>query len=189
MCGLTLLRAVKRHLRGAEGPTFLFIKIESWNLVRTNGGKWYACMCVNSPMDRETALAGERRPPLFKTFFIYQDRSLKFRMHTAHIKWNTMIVTTGDKTDNRWQRVVPGDKLTTGDDGVQRVTTGDDGVKVQQTRFFTLFTRQRRVYQLVNIIKSEAMLHTRKNIYFPLPPILLNDIPISYNYIFKLLGI
>ena len=58
-------------------------------------------------------------------------------------------MTTGDKTDNRWQRVVPGDKLTTGDDGVQRVTTGDDGVKVQQKYFFTLFTRQRRVYQLV----------------------------------------
>ena len=46
-----------------------------------------------------------------------------------------MIVTTGDKTDNRRQRVVPGEKLTTGDDGVQRVTTGDDGVKVQQTCF------------------------------------------------------
>ena len=60
-----------------------------------------------------------------------------------------MIVTTGDKTNNRWQRGVPGDKLTSGNDGVQRVTTGDDRVKVQQTRFFTLFTRQRRVYQLV----------------------------------------
>ena len=35
-----------------------------------------------------------------------------------------MIVTTGDKTDNRWQWVVPGDKLTKGDEGVQRVTTG-----------------------------------------------------------------
>ena len=45
--------------------------------------------------------------------------------------------------------MVLGDKLTTGDDGVQRVTTGDDGVKLQQTCFFTLFTRQRRVYQLV----------------------------------------
>ena len=29
MCGLTLLRAVKRLLRVAEDPTFLFIKIES----------------------------------------------------------------------------------------------------------------------------------------------------------------
>ena len=33
------------------------------------------------------------------------------------------------------------------------------------------------------------MLHTRKNIYFPLPPILINNIPISFNYTFKLLGI
>ena len=88
-------------------------------------------------MDRETALAGAEDPP-FQNFFIYPERSLKFRMHTAHIKWNTMIVATGDKTDNRWQRVVPGDKLTTGDDEVQRVTTGDHGVKVQQTCFFYL---------------------------------------------------
>ena len=103
-----------------------------------------------------TLLWTEKRPfrgaegPPFQNFFIYQDRSLKFRMHTAHIKWNTMIVTTGDKTDNRWKRVVPGDKLTTGDGGVQRVTMDDDRVKLQQTCFFfTLFTRQRRVYQLV----------------------------------------
>ena len=144
------LRAAKWPFCGAEGPTFLFIKIESWNLVRINGGLWYAYMCVNSPMDRVTALAGGRRPP-FSKLFIYLDTSLKFRMHTSHIKRNTMIVTTGDKTDKRWQREVPGDKLTTDDDEVQRVTTGDDGVKVQQTCFFfTLFTRQRRVYQLVH---------------------------------------
>ena len=67
-----------------------------------------------------------------------------------------MIVTTGDKTDNRWQRVVPGDKLTTGDDGVQRMTTGDDGVKVQQICFvfFYFINRQRRVYQLVKYNSS-----------------------------------
>ena len=35
--------------------------------------------------------------------------------------------------------MVPGDKLTTGDDGVQRVTTGDDGVKVQQTFFYVIY--------------------------------------------------
>ena len=106
-------------------------------------------MCVLTLLwTAKRPLLGAESPP-FQNFFIYQDRSLKFGMHTAQIKWNTMIVTTGDKTDNRWQRVVPGDKLTMGDDGVQQVTTGDDGVKLQQTRFFTLFTRQRRVYQLV----------------------------------------
>ena len=50
--------------------------------------------------------------------------------------------------------MVPGDKLTTGDDGVQRVTTGNDGVKVQQTFFFTLITRERQVYQLVQNIRA-----------------------------------
>ena len=95
-------------------------------------------------------LRGAEGPP-FQNFFIYQDRSLKFGMHTAHIKWNTMIVTTGDKTNNRWQRGVPGDKLTSGNDGVQRVTTGDDRVQVQHTFFSTLFFR---VYQLVHNISD-----------------------------------
>ena len=41
----------------------------------------------------------------------------------------------------------------------------------------------------INVIKSEAMLFSRRNIYFPLRPILLNDIPIPYNYVFKFLGL
>ena len=61
-------RAVKRPLREAEGPTFLFIKIESWNLIRTYGKKWYAYMQVDPHMDRKTALLEGRRPHLFKTF-------------------------------------------------------------------------------------------------------------------------
>ena len=44
-------------------------------------------MWVNSPMDRETAIVRGRRPSFFKTFFIYQDRSLNFG---AHI-WREMI--------------------------------------------------------------------------------------------------
>ena len=40
MCGLTLLRAVKRPLRGGEGSTFWFIKIESWNLERMYARVW-----------------------------------------------------------------------------------------------------------------------------------------------------
>ena len=41
----------------------------------------------------------------------------------------------------------------------------------------------------INLIKTESMLHTRKNIYFPLPPILLNEVPIPYNYTLKFLGV
>ena len=41
----------------------------------------------------------------------------------------------------------------------------------------------------VNLIKSEAMVFTRKNIVFPLPPIILSDIPLPYNYSFKFLGL
>ena len=41
----------------------------------------------------------------------------------------------------------------------------------------------------VNLIKTEAMFHTRKNIYFPLSPVLLNETPIAYNYTLKFLGI
>ena len=33
------------------------------------------------------------------------------------------------------------------------------------------------------------MLFTRKNLYFPLPPILLNATPIPYNFVFKFLGL
>ena len=41
----------------------------------------------------------------------------------------------------------------------------------------------------INIIKTEAMLFSRKIIYFPLKPVLLNFTPIAYNYSFKFLGL
>ena len=41
----------------------------------------------------------------------------------------------------------------------------------------------------INILKTEAMLFTRKILYFPLPPILLDATPIPYNYVFKFLGL
>ena len=41
----------------------------------------------------------------------------------------------------------------------------------------------------INILKSEAMLFTRKILYFPLPPVLLNAAPIPFNYVFKFLGL
>ena len=41
----------------------------------------------------------------------------------------------------------------------------------------------------VNIIKTEAMLFSRKNIYFPLKPINVDAIPIPYNYKFKFLEV
>ena len=43
-------------------------------------------MWVNTPIDRETALYGGPKAPLFNFFFIYQDRKLKFSMHTTHTK-------------------------------------------------------------------------------------------------------
>ena len=41
----------------------------------------------------------------------------------------------------------------------------------------------------LNNLKSEAMLFSRKIIYFPMPPIMIDNTPISYNYIFKFLGL
>ena len=41
----------------------------------------------------------------------------------------------------------------------------------------------------VNLIKSEAMVFSRKHIYYPLPPVVLNDTPLAYNYSFKYLGL
>ena len=41
----------------------------------------------------------------------------------------------------------------------------------------------------VNIIKTESMIHTRRNIYFPLPPIMVIEIPIPNNFTIKSLGI
>ena len=40
----------------------------------------------------------------------------------------------------------------------------------------------------INIIKTEAMLFTRKTIYFPLPPVILQNNPIPFNFSFKFLG-
>ena len=133
------LRAAKRPLRGAKGPTFLFIKIESWNLVRINWGEWYGYICVLTILWTMKRPLRRAEGPPFQNYFIYLDKSLKFRMHTAQIKWNPMIVATGDKTDNRWRRLLPGNKLTMGDGGVQRVTMGDDGVKVQKHVFYPVY--------------------------------------------------
>ena len=41
----------------------------------------------------------------------------------------------------------------------------------------------------INLIKSESMLFTRRNMHFPLSPVLLDGKEISYNYSFKFLGI
>ena len=41
----------------------------------------------------------------------------------------------------------------------------------------------------VNVIKTEAILFSRRPIYFPLPPILLNDNPIPICYSVKFLGV
>ena len=41
----------------------------------------------------------------------------------------------------------------------------------------------------INIIKSEATLFSRKILYFPIQPVLLNDSPIPFNYTFKFLGL
>ena len=41
----------------------------------------------------------------------------------------------------------------------------------------------------INTFKSEGMLFSRKTIYFPIRPVLLNDTPIPYNYVFKFLGL
>ena len=41
----------------------------------------------------------------------------------------------------------------------------------------------------VNTIKSEAMVFTRRNLIFPLPPVLLADQPLPYNWSFKFLGL
>ena len=41
----------------------------------------------------------------------------------------------------------------------------------------------------INIIKTEAMLFSRKPIYFPLPPVILNNIEIPYNFTVKFLGL
>ena len=42
-------------------------------------------------MDRETALCGGPKAPLFQKFLIYQDRKLKFSMHTTHAKYNAIM--------------------------------------------------------------------------------------------------
>ena len=54
-----------------EGPTFLFIKLESWNFIRISGEKFKLYMWVDSHMDRQRALLEGRRPQSFKTFFLF----------------------------------------------------------------------------------------------------------------------
>ena len=41
----------------------------------------------------------------------------------------------------------------------------------------------------INVIKSEGMVFSRRNLYFPLSPVVLQGNPIPYNYSFKFLGI
>ena len=41
----------------------------------------------------------------------------------------------------------------------------------------------------INILKTEAMVFTRRNIYFPLAPVIMQNNPISYSYSFKFLGV
>ena len=41
----------------------------------------------------------------------------------------------------------------------------------------------------INLVKTEAMVLHRKKIYFPLPPIILNNIPLVYSFTFKFLGL
>ena len=41
----------------------------------------------------------------------------------------------------------------------------------------------------INIIKTEAMVHSRKNMYFPLYPVIVQNEPICYSYHFKFLGL
>ena len=41
----------------------------------------------------------------------------------------------------------------------------------------------------INLVKTEAMVLCRKILHFPLLPVILNNTPISYSYIFKFLGL
>ena len=41
----------------------------------------------------------------------------------------------------------------------------------------------------LNYIKTEAMMFSRKIIYFPIPPVIIDNIPIPYSYYFKFLGL
>ena len=41
----------------------------------------------------------------------------------------------------------------------------------------------------INLIKTEAMLLSRRQMYFPLPPVVLGSDPIPYSHVFKFLGV
>ena len=41
----------------------------------------------------------------------------------------------------------------------------------------------------INIVKCEAMVFSRRLLYFPLSPVIFQEIPLSYNYSFKYLGL
>ena len=41
----------------------------------------------------------------------------------------------------------------------------------------------------INLIKTEAMVLSRKQLWFPLPPVILSNEPVPYNYVFKFLGL
>ena len=73
ICKLMFLGAAKWPLQGVEGPTFLFIKIDSRNLVRIYRDIWYAYMWVNVPQRHVLALAwGPSRGPEGGASHIYK---------------------------------------------------------------------------------------------------------------------
>ena len=41
----------------------------------------------------------------------------------------------------------------------------------------------------VNLVKTEAMVLSRRKIIFPLPPVIMNNIALPYNFVFKFLGL
>ena len=118
--------------RAPRFKTFLFIKIEAWNLVRIYVVKWYAYKWVNSSIARETALTGGRKG---KDSIIQGSGNGWLQVKTGsngcgRVLTGENVVVTGN---NRWWRG------TTGDNEWQRVTTGDDGVQVEHFYIFFYF--------------------------------------------------
>ena len=92
---LTLLWTARRPFVGGRRPplfkSFLFIKIESWNLVCIlfiqNGIQLYAYVWVRLPQGHQTALARGLRPH----FFVHRDRKLKFGINIVRTKFSRMV--------------------------------------------------------------------------------------------------
>ena len=148
-------RAMKRPSRGAEGPTFLFIKIESWNFIRIYGEKWYAYIWVDSHMSCNTAPLGGRRPPLLKTFLFIKTEDwnlVSILFIQNEIQWYAYVLVNFPQSRetaliwgrrphffvNQYRKL----KFRT---NIWRTMICDT-----TTTFMFFFTRQRRVYQLVS---------------------------------------